>query len=90
MPMEIIVWMLTGGAVGWASHAFLRWNESRGMNVAIAIGAVGALIGGKMIGPMLTAAAAPGALSAIGLLFAAAVATAFLALGNLLHERWGV
>jgi len=72
--MDIIVWLLTGGVVGWAGYSFLGFNEERGMKVSIVIGAAGALVGGKMIAPM----------------FAAAVAAAFLALGNLLHQRWGV
>jgi uncharacterized membrane protein YeaQ/YmgE (transglycosylase-associated protein family) len=78
--------MLTGCVVGWASYAFLGFNRARGVQVSLALGAVGALLGGKMIAPMLTAlAVAPRDFSTPGLLFAAAVAAAFLALGNLVQ-----
>jgi hypothetical protein len=59
--------------------------------VSIVIGALGGFIGGKMIAPMFTAVAlAPGDFSAPALLYAAAVAAAFLAVGNLVYRRWGV
>jgi hypothetical protein len=61
------------------------------MIVSIIIGALGGLAGGKLIAPMFTAAeAVPGDFSFSALLFAGAVAAAFLAVGNLVHDRWGV
>jgi len=89
--MNIVVWMLTGGMLGWIGYSFLGFNEGRSMMVSIVIGAVGGVVGGKMIAPMFSAvAAAPGGFSVMALLFAAAVAAAFLALGSLVHQRWGV
>lgn len=89
--MEILVWVLTGGAVGWLTFLFLRFNEARGVNISIAIGAVGALLGGKVIAPMFTAVAAvPGDFSVPGFFFAATAAVALLAIGNLVYVRWGV
>ena len=52
--MDLIVWLLIGCAVGWASYAFLRFNEKRGVHVSIALGAMGALLGGTLIAPILT------------------------------------
>jgi len=44
-----------------------------------------------MIAPMFTAApAVAGDFSVAALFFAAAMAAAFLAVGNLVHRRWGV
>jgi len=89
--MNIILWMLAGGTLGWAGCSFLGFNEERGPMVSIIIGALGGLAGGKLIAPMFTAAqAVPGDFSFSALLFAGAVAAAFLAVGNLVHERWGV
>lgn len=89
--MDILVWMLSGAVVGWASYSYLRFNEARGRNVSMVIGAVGALIGGKMIAPLFLAAAAPpGVWSTPALIFAAAIAAVFLALGNMVYNRWGV
>ena len=89
--MNIVMWMLAGGILGWVGYAFLGFNEERGMVVSAIIGTVGGLFGGKLIAPMFTAAAAvPEAFSLSALLFAAAVAAAFLAVGNLVGKRWGV
>jgi uncharacterized membrane protein YeaQ/YmgE (transglycosylase-associated protein family) len=89
--MNILIWMLTGGVVGWAGYSFLGYNEQRGMMVSIVIGTLGGFFGGNMIAPMFTAAAAvPGDFSSLALLFAAAAAAAFLAVGNLVYNRWGV
>lgn len=89
--MEIVLWVLLGGAVGWASYRFLRFNEARGMNVSMVIGAAGAFVGGKVLMPMFTVAAdAPVDLSVPGFFFAATAAAVFLLVGNLVYVRWGV
>jgi len=89
--MNIVIWMLAGGILGWVGYAFLGFNEERGMVVSAIIGTVGGLFGGKLIAPMFTAAAAvPEAFSLSALFCAAAVAAAFLAVGNLVGKRWGV
>lgn len=88
--MNIFMWMLAGGILGWAGFSFLRINEGRGKMVSIVIGAIGGFIGGKLIAPMLTAAVVPGDFSISTLLVAATVAIVFLAVGNLVHNRWGV
>jgi hypothetical protein len=55
------------------------------------IGMAGGLFGGKIIAPMFTAAAAvPAAFSVFATIFAVALAAAFLAIGNLVYERYGV
>ena len=92
--MNVALWMLAGGLLGWASHEFLRLNIERGTMTAIAIGAAGGLIGGKFIAPMFMAAAlpdaVPGAFSGSALLFAAAVAATVLIIGNLISNRFDV
>lgn len=89
--MNIVMWILAGGILGWVGYSFLAFNEERGMMVSIIIGGVGGFLGGKMIAPMFTAVAAvPADFSAAALFFAAGVAAAFLAVGNLVYNRWGV
>jgi uncharacterized membrane protein YeaQ/YmgE (transglycosylase-associated protein family) len=88
--MNIAIWMLAGAILGWVGYSFLGFNEARGKLVSIIIGAVGGFFGGQMVAPMFTAAAVPSDFSLSALFFAAAVAAAFLALGNLVHNRWGV
>lgn len=92
--MNIVMSMLVGGILGWASYSVLGFNEARGKIASISIGALGGLVGGQMLAPMFTAAAtsaaASGDLSVSVLAFAAAVAAAFLAVGNMVYNRWGV
>lgn len=89
--MNIVMWVLAGGIVGWIGYSFLGYNEHRGLKVSIIIGGFGGFIGGKLIAPMFSAAAAvPGDLSVSTLLIAAAAASAFLFVGNLVHDRWGI
>ena len=89
--MNIAMWIVAGGLLGWAGHSFLGYNEERGVKIAIAIGIAGGILGGKVIGPMFgTSPAMPGDFSAAALFFAAAIAAAFLFVGNVVHDRWGV
>lgn len=88
--MEMIVWAVAGIAVGWLTYSFLGFNLERGIAVSMAIGAVGALIGGTWVAPLFGAAAASGALNVSGVFFAVVVATACLAVGDILYKRWNV
>jgi uncharacterized membrane protein YeaQ/YmgE (transglycosylase-associated protein family) len=89
--MNIAVWMLAGGILGWAGYSLWGFNEGRGVKVSVIIGALGGLFGGKVIAPIfITAGAVPGDFSMPALFFAAAVAAISLAVGNLVYDRWGV
>lgn len=89
--MNVAMWMLIGSALGWVAFSYFHFNADRGAAVSIIIGALGGFVGGHVVAPMFTAGAlAPGEFSLPALLFAAAIATAFVAAGNLIHKRWGV
>jgi uncharacterized membrane protein YeaQ/YmgE (transglycosylase-associated protein family) len=89
--MNIVMWILAGGILGWIGLAVLGYNEERGMKVSVIIGAAGGFFGGKLIAPMFSGAAAvPGDFSGSALFFAAAVAAVFLFVGNVVHNRWNV
>lgn len=89
--MNIAMWMLAGGLIGWAAYTYLAYNEERSVKISIVIGAAGGFLGGKMIAPMFTAAAAvPADFGASALIFAAGAAAACLFIGNMIYNRWGV
>lgn len=88
--MDLILWMATGGLLGWVGYERLGFNEERGRNVSIAIGAAGAVIGGRAIAPMFVTAAPAEELSLAALFFAAVAAAAMIALGELVYARWRV
>jgi uncharacterized membrane protein YeaQ/YmgE (transglycosylase-associated protein family) len=88
--MNIALWILAGGLLGWVGYAFLGFNAERAKMVPILIGAAGGFFGGKVVAPMFTAVAVPANFSMVALAFAAIVAAAFLAAGNFVYNRWGV
>jgi uncharacterized membrane protein YeaQ/YmgE (transglycosylase-associated protein family) len=87
--MEILVWLAVGCAVGWLSYSRLGYNEARGVNVSMVLGAAGALIGAKAFAPLFATGPA-GDASTLALVFAAATACGLLALTSLVYHRWGV
>ena len=88
--MNIALWILAGGILGWIGYAFMGYNSERAKVVPILIGAAGGFFGGKVIAPMFTAGAVPVGFSMVALIFAAALAVAFLALGEFVYRRWDV
>ena len=89
--MELVLWIAAGAAIGWLAVAKMGLNEHRGMIVSIILGAIGGVIGGKLVAPMFGAVAAiPGEFSMAGLLVVMTSALACLLLGNLVHSRFGV
>jgi uncharacterized membrane protein YeaQ/YmgE (transglycosylase-associated protein family) len=89
--MNIAVWVLAGGLLGWLGYAHLRANRERGMIFSIVIGIVGGFFGGNVLAPMLGAVTeTPNIFSPFALFVAAASAAACLAIGNLLSKRYGV
>lgn len=92
--MNIVIWILAGGAIGWITYALLHFNEFRGVTVSVVLGAAGGFIGGKVLTPMLTSPAplgiVPVGIDSLALFIAGASAAAFLTIGNLVHKRFGV
>ena len=89
--MDIIIWIIAGGAVGWASLALLGLNEYRSTLACVAIGAAGGWLGGNVIAPMLASAtAAATGFNFFSLFVATLSAAACMALGNLLYKRFDI
>jgi uncharacterized membrane protein YeaQ/YmgE (transglycosylase-associated protein family) len=49
--MHVIVWLVAGGVVGWVAGRLMRRRD--GVLLDVAIGIVGALLGGWFIAPLL-------------------------------------
>jgi uncharacterized membrane protein YeaQ/YmgE (transglycosylase-associated protein family) len=89
--MNIAIWILAGGVLGWASFALLKANEQGEKVSAILVGMFGGFFGGNVLAPMLGAVAdTPNDFSAFSLTIALLSATAFLTISNLLSRRFGV
>lgn len=89
--MDIIMWLVAGGVIGWVALAYLGFNEGRGLNASVIIGAMGGVLGGKLLAPMFGAGAAvPGEFSLGVLIVVLASAAACVAIANQIHNRFGV
>jgi uncharacterized membrane protein YeaQ/YmgE (transglycosylase-associated protein family) len=51
--MNIIIWLIIGGVVGWLASIIMRTDGQQGILMNIVVGIVGALIAGFLISPLL-------------------------------------
>ena len=80
--MNILIWLIMGGIIGWLASVIMRTQE--GILLNIVVGIVGALIGGWLISPMVGAATInQGDLSLAGLGVSLLGAIILLAIVNL-------
>ncbi len=80
--MNILIWLIMGGIIGWLASVIMRTQE--GILLNIVVGIVGALIGGWLISPLVGAATInQGDLSLAGLGVSLLGAVILLAIVNL-------
>jgi uncharacterized membrane protein YeaQ/YmgE (transglycosylase-associated protein family) len=53
MTMALILLIVTGAALGWLASIMLRIEHSHGIAANLAVGVVGATVGGLVLSPML-------------------------------------
>lgn len=88
--MSFAIWVIAGGVLGCASYAIFQANKARGIKVSITIGAVGALLGGYFLPPLLGAITmTPHDFSLYSLVAALASAAASLAIANMFSNPSG-
>jgi uncharacterized membrane protein YeaQ/YmgE (transglycosylase-associated protein family) len=51
--MNLIVWLLVGGLVGWLASMLMKTNDQQGMLLNVVVGLVGAMLGGWFISPLV-------------------------------------
>lgn len=89
--MNLALWIVAGGVLGWASHAILRANKLRGVGISIIIGIVGAFLGGHVVAPMLGAATtAPNDFSLFSFVAALAGAAVCIAIADMISNPFGL
>jgi len=49
--MNIILWLVIGGLIGWVASIIMRTNAQQGMFLNVVVGIVGALLGGWFLSP---------------------------------------
>jgi len=48
--LNLIIWLVVGGLAGWVASKIMKTDEQMGVLVNIAVGVVGALLGGWVVG----------------------------------------
>lgn len=51
--MNIIIWLVVGGVLGWLASIVMKTNSQQGMILNVIVGVVGALIAGYFLAPMV-------------------------------------
>jgi uncharacterized membrane protein YeaQ/YmgE (transglycosylase-associated protein family) len=86
--MNIIVWLVVGGLVGWVASLIMRTDARQGVLLNIVVGIVGAFLGGLIFAPMFgTGTINEGEFSVGSLLVSLAGAVILLAIVNLVRRR---
>jgi len=51
--MNIIIWLLVGGLIGWLASMVMKTNDSQGMILNVVVGIIGAAVAGWFISPLV-------------------------------------
>lgn len=51
--MNIIVWLVVGGVIGWLASILMKTNNQQGIILNVVVGIVGAVIAGWFISPLV-------------------------------------
>ena len=85
--MNLIVWLIAGGIVGWIASLLMRTDGEQGVILNVLVGIVGAAIGGWLISPLLGLATLDDGVLGIDVLVVSLLgAIALLALVNLIRR----
>lgn len=53
--MNLIIWLVVGGLIGWVASLIMKTDAQQGMILNVVVGIVGALLGGWLLSPLLGA-----------------------------------
>ena len=51
--MNIIIWLVVGGLIGWVASMVMRTNGQQGILLNVVVGVVGAVLAGWFLSPLL-------------------------------------
>ena len=89
--MNVALWIIAGGALGWLGFSFMEKNRSRGVIISVVIGAVGGFVGGNMLAPLVGSAVVdPSDFRPFALAVACACAIGFVTISDIVYERYGM
>ena len=85
--MNIIIWLVVGGLVGWIASMIMKTDAQQGVVLNVVVGIIGALLGGWFLAPMFgTGTINSNDFSVPGLLVSLLGAVILLAIVNLVRR----
>lgn len=51
--MNLIIWLIVGGVIGWLASMVMKTNDQQGMFLNVVVGIAGAMLGGWFISPLV-------------------------------------
>jgi uncharacterized membrane protein YeaQ/YmgE (transglycosylase-associated protein family) len=84
--MNIIIWLIVGGIVGWLASLVMKTDAQQGIILNVVVGIIGAFIGGWLIGPMLGAGSINDGFSIMSFVVSLIGAIILLAIVNLFRR----
>lgn len=85
--MNIIIWLVVGGLIGWVASVVMRTDGQQGMLLNVVVGIVGAALGGWFLSPLVGVSTINQSnFSVAGLLVSLAGAVILLAIVNLIRR----
>lgn len=84
--MNILIWLIVGGVVGWLASLIMRTDAQQGILLNVIVGIIGALIGGWVISPMVGVGTISEGLSIGSFLVSLVGAVVLLAIVNLFRR----
>jgi uncharacterized membrane protein YeaQ/YmgE (transglycosylase-associated protein family) len=51
--MNLIIWLIVGGILGWVASLIMRTDAQQGIFLNVVVGIVGAALGGLVISPLV-------------------------------------
>ena len=85
--MNIIIWLVIGGVIGWVASMIMRTDASQGIILNVVVGIVGSLLAGWFLSPLFGISTInQGNLSVPSLLVSLLGAVVLLAIVNLVRR----
>ena len=86
--MNLILWLVLGGILGWLASILMKTDAQQGLLLNVLVGIVGAMVGGWLISPLVGVATInQDNFSLPGLLVSFVGAVILLAVVNLFRRR---
>lgn len=51
--MNLIIWLVVGGLIGWVASIFMGTDGQQGIVLNVVVGIIGAVLGGWLLGGMI-------------------------------------